>query len=138
MFEGVVLWFVVCFLVCVFLVVFFLLLLTYLFFKSSSVFVSPMNSQTGIPSLAACLPGLRGISALQLRVRRGQHRSWKLIDLLKGHRASMAFMIPEISSVLSCTAPLSGSKSEAGAVSEPSRCVWCPGADTWVQAAQYF
>lgn len=51
---------VCCLFSCVcFFGVFFLLLLTYLFFKSSSVFVSPMNSQTGIPSLAACLPGLR-------------------------------------------------------------------------------
>lgn len=35
-----------------------------------------------------------------------------------------------------CCSSLSGSEIEAGAVSEPSRCVWCPGADMQVQAAQ--
>lgn len=68
-------------------------------------FSSLTDSQAGIPSLAACLPGLHGISAFQLRLGRKQHGSWVPNDLLKGHRTSVASTVPEIPSVFSC-APL--------------------------------
>lgn len=80
--------------------------LKFLLEPNSGFFLSLINSQTGIPSLAACLLGLHGISALQLRVGRKQHSSWAYNDLLKGHRTSVASMAPEIPPVFSCS-PLS-------------------------------
>lgn len=78
----------------------------FLFLSLLVAFSSLINSQTGIPSLAACLPGLCGISALQSRVGRKQRSSWVPIYLPKGHRTSVASMAPEIPLVSSC-APLS-------------------------------
>lgn len=65
-------------------------------------FSSLVNSQTGIPSLAACLPGLHGISVLQLSVKRERHSSWVPNYLLKGYRTSVVSMTPEIPPVSSC------------------------------------
>lgn len=80
-----------------------------------------------------CLSGLLGILVLQLRIRRGQRRSWRSIGFLKGHSGFHGFRNPFCQFM--CCSPVSAGKSRTGAVSEPSRCAWCPRANTKLQAA---